>query len=94
MNSAHVRIFQSQDILCPSTEPQCITTSTNLFWVALEGGTIRAYAIREMGKEGLMPCWEFKAIYATVEGMWYHEDMRRYVLRLVANLKIGHTRNS
>ena len=45
MNSSHVRVFQSQDILCPDNdEPLCIASSNSLFWVALASGVIRGYS--------------------------------------------------
>lgn len=98
MNSAHVRVFQSQDILCPDTEPLCVAASDGIFWTALSSGIIRGYSTHTTVGNSFNKLYEFKPIWSQVIDMHYLHDLKRLVTcerRIIKRSKLDdNTRSS
>jgi hypothetical protein len=78
MNSSHVRVFSSQDILCPDNEPLCTASSDGTFWVALASGVIRGYSTHTTSSN-FHKLYEFKPVWPQVIAMHYLPDLKRLV---------------
>ncbi|KAG2382644.1 hypothetical protein C9374_005224 [Naegleria lovaniensis] len=79
MNSHNIRVFQSQDILCPSElgQPLCSAASEGLFWVAFSG-IIKGYATQTTQKE-FQCMYEFQPLWSEVDAIHYLPDIRRVI---------------
>ena len=79
MNSQNIRVFQSQDILCPDNlgQPLCIASSDSLFWVAFHN-VIKGYSTQTTQKE--FHClYEFQPLWPIVDDIHYLPDIRRII---------------
>lgn len=79
MNTHNIRVFLTQDILCPSElgQPLCSATSEGLFWVAFSN-VIKGYATQTTHKE-FQSLYEFQPIWSEVDAIHYLPDVKRVI---------------